>query len=154
MRLISWGREPRRQWRRRRGPRQRGQGLVEFAIIAVFLFPVAIGFFDLGRAVYTNNSLASAARQGARYASVHCAYQIGPAYTTTDITNWIQKQGWTLDPNKLQVSVTPGAGTQCAQPGTPVTVTLRYLYVPVTPGVSKLAGSGVSLTGSATINSQ
>lgn len=134
--------------------RQLGQGMVEFALVAVLLVPVVVGVFDVGRAVYADNSLASAARQGARYASVHCSYQLGPAYTAASVTDWMERQGWTLDPEKLQVTVTPSDGSQCVQPGTPITVTLRYSYVPVTPGVAQMAATGIPLTGAATIASQ
>lgn len=134
---------------------QRGQGLVEFALVSVLLIPLLVGFFDVGRAVYTNNSLASAARQGARFASINCAYQQPTAYyTTSSVTSYIQKQGWSLDLSKLQVSVSPSDGTYCPQPNVPITVTLTYHYVPVTPVAAQMASGGITLTGAATINSQ
>lgn len=56
------------------GPRAaepRGQALVEFAIsITVFLM-LLMAVFDFGRAIYTSNGLAQAAREIARAASVH-----------------------------------------------------------------------------------
>ncbi|MFN2569723.1 MAG: TadE/TadG family type IV pilus assembly protein [Candidatus Dormibacteria bacterium] len=133
---------------------QGGQGLVEFGLVSLLLVPLCVGFFDVGRAVYTNNSLASAARQGARYASVNCAYQQPTAYTGASVTTWMKQQSWGIDPTLLQVTVSPSDGTSCTAPGIPVTVTLHYNYVPVTPGLSQMAGSGVNLTGAATILSQ
>jgi hypothetical protein len=54
-----------------RDKRQRGQALVEFALsITVFLM-LLMAIFDFGRAIYTNNGLAQAAREVARTASVH-----------------------------------------------------------------------------------
>jgi len=54
----------------RRG-RSRGQGLVEFALVLPVFLAILIGMVDLGRAVWANNSVANAAREAARYASVH-----------------------------------------------------------------------------------
>jgi len=51
--------------------RQRGQGLVEFAIVLPVIVLVVLGLLDLGRAIYTYNTLAQAARQAARTAIVN-----------------------------------------------------------------------------------
>ena len=54
-----------------RRERQGGQALVEFALsITVFLM-LLMAVFDFGRAIYTNNGLAQAAREVARTASVY-----------------------------------------------------------------------------------
>jgi Flp pilus assembly protein TadG len=56
---------------RRQANRERGQALVEFAIsITVFLM-LLMAIFDFGRAIYTSNGLAQAAREVARTASVY-----------------------------------------------------------------------------------
>jgi len=47
---------------------QRGQNLVEFALLAPFLFLLLLGMVDLGRALYYANDLTNAAREGARVA--------------------------------------------------------------------------------------
>jgi Flp pilus assembly protein TadG len=44
--------------------------MVEFALVLVPLLLLIFGLIDLGRAVYVNNSLAEAAREGARWGSV------------------------------------------------------------------------------------
>jgi Flp pilus assembly protein TadG len=49
---------------------ERGAALVEFAITVPLLFLVVWGAIDFARAYYTSNSLASAVREGARYAVV------------------------------------------------------------------------------------
>jgi Flp pilus assembly protein TadG len=51
--------------------RSRGQALVEFAIIIPIFLTLLMGIFDFGRVVWAQNSLASAAREGARFAIVH-----------------------------------------------------------------------------------
>lgn len=53
----------------RRG--QRGQSLVEFAIILPVFIMLLVGIFDFGRVVWANDAVATAAREGARFAIVH-----------------------------------------------------------------------------------
>ena len=58
---------------RRRGA-QGGQALVEFAlVIPVFMF-IVFGLLDVGRLVYTNSTLAQAAREGARLAAAEAGW--------------------------------------------------------------------------------
>jgi len=47
---------------------RRGQSLVEFALVAPLFFFLAFGMVDFGRAIYYENMLTSAAREGARIA--------------------------------------------------------------------------------------
>jgi len=54
---------------RRRG--QRGQSLVEFAFVLPIIVLVIASFIELGRAVFAWNTIANAARQGARVAAVN-----------------------------------------------------------------------------------
>jgi Flp pilus assembly protein TadG len=52
----------------RRRERAGGQSLVEFALVLIpFLF-IVLGLFDLGRYVYSQNTLAEAAREATRWA--------------------------------------------------------------------------------------
>jgi Flp pilus assembly protein TadG len=51
--------------------RSLGQGLVEFGLVLPIFLAILIGMVDLGRAVWANNSVANAAREAARFASVH-----------------------------------------------------------------------------------
>lgn len=48
-----------------------GQSLVEFALILPIFLLVITGLFDVARAVWQENTLAFAAREGTRYAIVH-----------------------------------------------------------------------------------
>jgi Flp pilus assembly protein TadG len=51
--------------------RSRGQALAEVALVAPLFFLMVFGVIDLGRVVWANDVAATAAREGARYASVH-----------------------------------------------------------------------------------
>jgi Flp pilus assembly protein TadG len=56
--------------RRPRRRDHRGQALVEFALVLPILLLLIFGLVDLGRAIYAQNALSEAAREGARYGSV------------------------------------------------------------------------------------
>jgi hypothetical protein len=51
-------------------PAERGQNLVEFALIFPILFLVLLGILDMGRMTYYASALHNAAREGARYGSL------------------------------------------------------------------------------------
>lgn len=55
----------------RRGRRDRGQSLVEFALIFPLIVFLIASFVEVGRAVFAYNTIANAARQGARVAIVN-----------------------------------------------------------------------------------
>lgn len=48
----------------------RGQALVEFALAIPIVLLLMLGLLDLGRIVFTNNSLSDGARHGARHATI------------------------------------------------------------------------------------
>jgi Flp pilus assembly protein TadG len=48
----------------------RGQALVEFAFVLPIFLLILFGIIDGGRAIYSNNALSQAAREGARWGSV------------------------------------------------------------------------------------
>ena len=52
---------------------ERAQSLVEFALVLPIFLLIVTGIFDVARAVWQENSLAYAAREGTRYAIVHGA---------------------------------------------------------------------------------
>lgn len=57
--------------RKRNKNRQRGATLVEFSIAATVFLTAMFAAVEFGRALWTHNALADAARRGARYAVVH-----------------------------------------------------------------------------------
>lgn len=63
-----------------RRTRERGQSLVEFALIVPIVMALIMVAVDGGRAVLAYNTLANAARHGARVAAVN---QLSPASTVT-----------------------------------------------------------------------
>ena len=65
------------------------QGLVEFALVLPLFLLIVTGIFDVARAVWQENTLAYAAREGSRYAIVHGAGgnpRVGPVSNTVNPT--------------------------------------------------------------------
>ncbi len=58
---------------------ERGQALTEFALVLPLFLMTIFGAIDLARAVWEENELAFAAREGTRFAIVHGAYSDQPA---------------------------------------------------------------------------
>ncbi len=121
----------------------RGQGMVEFTFVVVFLVLIIMGIFDLGRAVYYSNSISAAAREGARQAMIcgassptvtDCTAQ--DAATKTNVLNTVA--GVPIDASNITISPTNRGF------GNVVTVTVTATYIPITPllgtfGVSTIA---------------
>ncbi len=66
---------------------ERGQSLVEFALVLPVLLLLILGLIDVARAIAQENTLASAAREGARYAIVHGSSSSSPVGWCSSCTN-------------------------------------------------------------------
>ena len=133
--------------------RGRGQSLAEFALVFPIIMLLVFGFIDVGRAVFTANTLSNSARQAARVASVN---QLDPAAapwecdTTRPIEDPLDPH-WTLRgcavaagssigvaPNDVTYafSTPPGTTLECTSDvnvGCLVTVTVTHQFTPITP---------------------
>lgn len=65
--------------------REKGQGLLEFALILPVLLLVAVGLLDLGRAFFAAIVITNASREGARYLTLHPDDNVADAYGNTFI---------------------------------------------------------------------
>jgi Flp pilus assembly protein TadG len=68
--------------------RDRGQALVEAALVAPLFFMIFFGVIDLARVIWANDVVTNAAREGARFASVHAGemqQEFGPEATPDEI---------------------------------------------------------------------
>ncbi|TMF27697.1 MAG: pilus assembly protein [Chloroflexi bacterium] len=61
------------------GSNEGGQSLIEFALLLPVMLLIITGLIDVGRAVWQENTLAYAAREGTRYAIVHGSYGVPAA---------------------------------------------------------------------------
>jgi Flp pilus assembly protein TadG len=114
----------------------RGQTLVEFAIVAVLLVMLLLGVVEFGRMVLVYTTVANAARAGARYAIVHGTDNLA---STDDIKTIVKNflSVAPLDTTGLTTSVSyPGdpvksGSSGCTDPGCGVVVTATYPYQPI-----------------------
>ena len=118
--------------------RQRGDGLVEFAVVLPVLLLIVIAIFDLGRAIYAYSIVANSAREGARYAIIHKDDYDG-------ITARIHGYAVGLDVSCMTISVTePTTNT--------VRVSVGYQFEPITPlAAQAFGGSALLLQSNATM---
>ncbi len=106
--------------------RRRGSSMVEFALVfLVFLLMVA-GTLEIGRAVWAYNTLAHAARQGARFAMIRGSQN--PA-TADQVRTVVRNAAVGLDPNQITVTTTWPSGVAR---GNEVRVAVRYTMPLVT----------------------
>ena len=61
--------------------RDRGQALVEAALVLPLFFTIFFGVIDIARVIWANDVVTNAAREGARFASVNAGSM--PGYTDT-----------------------------------------------------------------------
>jgi Flp pilus assembly protein TadG len=107
-----------------RSRRQRGQSLLETAMMIVVIFTVVFWIFELGWLMYTYAVMADAANEGVRYAVVRSGGDV--AGTQATVTTFAQTS--LHDTKALSVSVTFPEGS--AAPPHLVQVTVTYTYVP------------------------
>lgn len=147
----------------------RGQSLVEFALVIPIVLLLMLGLFDLGRVVFTNNSLSDGARHGARTAAVdprsptYCADIEDAARTAVRglplsvFTVTYQRVDSTGVPTGAALVVcsggSPGAAIpSSARPGDRVTVVLTANVDLATPLVAAATGQDAfTLTGESTM---
>lgn len=136
--------------RTRSGSHQRGQALVEFSLVIPIFLLLLVGLFDLGRAVFSYNTLTNAAREGARMAIVN--------QDVPTIIERAQRQSALVELNDPSVSVafyqmkadgTPDLSDPCnlVAVGCLAIVSFQATYEPITPIIANLVfGSGVTMT--------
>ncbi len=110
------------RWRR-----QRGQSLVETALMIWVIITVVFSVFELGWLMYTYSVLADAANEGVRYAIVHSGGD--PAGTQAKVKAFASTS--MHDVSAISVSVTSPDGTYA--PPNRVRVTVTYTYIPFLP---------------------
>lgn len=132
---------PTRRW-------ERGQALVETALVLPVIILVLLGLFDFGRAVYAYNAVSNAARDGARVAIVNQQTDAnGVPLAAIEAANQATALG--LDPaNPNQVRVrylTPDLTTTCpttwpSWQGCVAEVRVQYEWRAITPIVGSILG--------------
>lgn len=110
----------------------KGQSLVEFALVLPILLLVIFGLFDLGYAVFIKNMISNAAREGARTGIIITK-------TDADIRARVRAAAPGLNLPDPQIPIDPHPNNR--QFNQPITVTVTYTYVPLTPIIGRITGS-------------
>lgn len=110
----------------------RGQSLVELAVMMPVLVLILAGILDLGRAYMTLIALRDAAAEGAAYAALHPTDTNQIVARVADSSSGLVK----VDPDMVAVECPEAA------PGQPITITVRYEYMLLTPVINALVPDG------------
>jgi Flp pilus assembly protein TadG len=116
-----------------------------------WLMLIALGLFDLGRAVMAYTALGNAAREGARVAIVNQS----DSFDCTSLDRLFKceaaEQSGLMGIQPSQIPDLTVTGTGCPEIGCNVTVSLQYQFEPITPGIRFILPSGITLTAIATM---
>jgi len=112
-----------------------GQATLEFALGLTMFLVLLIGAVDLGRATWVWNTMAHAAREGARYGAM-------PTRTSAEIRDYAISRATLIGLTSGEVSVTRGV---CGNPSSPVVVTINHSFTPVATGIAAFWGGGGSI---------
>lgn len=122
---------------------ERGQSMVEMALMMVILLTILGGVLDLGRAFFSYIAIQNSAGEGALYAAINptCAhtYDIGLGGVSCTNPNNVdyrakyESPSGLVDPQKMTVSVLYSNGTNAysvsnISEGNPITVTVTYSF--------------------------
>jgi Flp pilus assembly protein TadG len=123
----------------------RGQVAVEAAMAVTAFILLMFGVLDFGRAYWTWQTLATVAREGARWGIVHGADSgLSAKEAEAQGVSWVASQFGKSLPAKAKVDFSWPGGSN--EPGNPVRVTIESDYKPTTPllGKKKIPLRGVS----------
>ncbi len=101
--------------------RQKGQGMVEFALVAPILFLMLFGVMEGGWLMFHNHQVSNAAREGARFAVVN-GEMSGTNLTTQMVRDRIEDRVTLFNPGSLDVTLTceePNGGGSIEEECTP-----------------------------------
>jgi Flp pilus assembly protein TadG len=107
---------------RRQPDGQRGQSLVEAALVLPILIILFLGIAEVGLFMFAQVQVTNATREGARYGSL-CRLN----HTCTDLTNAVNMSDSGSNRNTT-VEVDPPNLTTAPLVGVPITVTVVYTY--------------------------
>jgi len=114
-----------------------GQTIVEFALVIPVVLLLILGFFDLGRALINYSALTNAVREGTRSGIVM-------AYDEAAIKDKVLEYAFTLTgtSNPLTADQIVPSITSTDGFAESLQITATYCFVPVTPMIGTLIGSG------------
>ena len=117
----------------------RGQSLVEFALLLPIMLLIFMMVLDLGRAFYYYSVIQNAAREGARYGIVHYHYVSTSAALETSIIVKAKELVVGIDPADLMVA--PTVPDYPIETGDILEIEVEYSFSAVTPLVNLFLGN-------------
>ena len=118
--------------------RQRGQGLVEFALVFPVMILLLLAVFDAGRLVFAYNDITNASRTGVRQAIVNQGGTVARDATITQATS-LGLQPSDVTVTYLRSDLT-GACPSPYQIGCVARVQVRYQWRAITPVIGSIIG--------------
>jgi Flp pilus assembly protein TadG len=115
-----------------------GQSLLEFAIVGTLFMLLTLGIVEMGRAVWTYNSLAHAAREGTRWAIVR-GQDSGRTVVSGDVQTYVEGLIASFDPIVVTTTWNPNKN-----PGSVVQVQVQHTFAPVVPLFPSIALTATS----------
>jgi hypothetical protein len=120
--------------------KSQGQSMVEFALLLPFLVLLIVGIFDLGRVFFSLITITNAAREGARYGTLHPSDEAGmEAAAVAEAVN----SGIALTADNVVVNCSKDTSGRCFRGGA-LRVTVNYtfesllnLFMPATINLSR-----------------
>jgi len=140
-------------WYRSRGvrfDREKGQAIVEFALVMVFFLVVLMAVLDLGRAYFAMVAVENAAAEGALYGmSNPDCIDSGSGASCADPNNiryriFNESQSAMVDQSRLNYQVEFDPANPKA-PGTMIKVTVWYGFKPILPALSAFGLSTITI---------
>ena len=121
--------------RSKRGPqtrrKERGQAMLEFALVIIALVIVMLGIIDFGRLYFTYASVANSAREGARYGIIYPTRKTAAEWPDPDNIAFRTRAKLTLLSGSAEIQITYPDG--CATPGCRVRVKVSTFFDSWTP---------------------
>lgn len=109
----------------KRQNKERGQALVELALVLPILLLILMAIVDMGRIYHGYLSVTTAAREGARQASL--------GRTDEQVRATAILSATPLEADRISVAISPDAGLRYA--GSNIEVTVEYQMAIITPGM-------------------
>ena len=114
---------------------EKGQSLLEFALVVPILLIILAGVLDLGRLYYAYVAVTDAAAEGAAYAAIHP--QVSHRSEVLQRAQEASGELVQIDPNMVQVDC------PTIMSGAPITVTVSYSFTVATPLINAMVPGGV-----------
>ncbi len=122
-----------RLWKTKREGKEKGQSVLEVALVLPVILLILAGVLDLGRLYYVTVALTDAAGEGATYAAIN-----------PNDTDQIISRAQSAAEGLVQIQ-TENVIVDCpsVSPGNPVTVTVGYDFTLATPLLNMIVRDGV-----------